>query len=129
MASGYIGDEKLKLNHRFLDVAEEPQRMLLPIEGYEKMPLVSLQEAVDPLVGLLPDSERKAWIAKSNCEMPADESASICLDSMEWEPRDECLYLALNATLRDRSREKLKPWFLYLKLLLTALARLPSLHM
>ncbi|CAF1204673.1 unnamed protein product, partial [Rotaria sp. Silwood1] len=108
--------------------------MLLPIEGYEKMPLVSLEEAVNPLVDFLPDIRRKVWIAKENCESPAnnlscDESASIYLYSMEWKPRDECLYFVLNATLRNKSRDKLIPWFLYLKLLLTALAHLPSLRM
>jgi hypothetical protein len=45
---------------------------------------------------------------------------------MEWEPHEECLYFALNSTLRAEDRRKLKPWFLYLKLILTALARLSS---
>lgn len=45
---------------------------------------------------------------------------------MEWEPHDECLYFALNTTLRAEDRRKLKPWFSYLKLILTALGQLPS---
>ena len=45
---------------------------------------------------------------------------------MEWEPTDQCLCIVLNATLRSKDRQQLKPWFLYLKLFLTALWRLPS---
>ena len=45
---------------------------------------------------------------------------------MEWEPRNECLYYVLNNLLRSANRTKLKPWFSYLKLVLTALHKLPS---
>jgi hypothetical protein len=55
-----------------------------------------------------------------------DESASIVLYSIQWMSHDKCLYFVLNATLRDKNREKLKLWFFYLKLLLTALACRPS---
>ncbi|CAF4201552.1 unnamed protein product [Adineta steineri] len=47
------------------------------------------------------------------------------LYSMDWEPHEECLYFALNAALRTEDRQKLKPWFSYLKLILTALEKLP----
>jgi hypothetical protein len=106
--------------------------MLLPIQGYKKKPLVSLEEAIEPLLSVVPGIKQMAYVAKMKCEKPPadnlsiDESASIMLYSMEWEPQDECLYFVLNATLRAENRQKLKPWFLYLKLILTALARLPS---
>ncbi|CAF4033034.1 unnamed protein product, partial [Adineta steineri] len=48
------------------------------------------------------------------------------LYSMEWEPHEECLSFALNAALRTEDRKELKPWFSYLKLILTALEKLPS---
>jgi hypothetical protein len=48
---------------------------------------------------------------------------------MEWEPHEESLYYIMNRTLRTEEREKLKPWFLYLKLILTALSRLPSISL
>lgn len=134
MASNYDDKQKIRSPARFGDMLDEPQQMLLPIAGYEKMPLLSLDEAVEPLLDLLPDIRRKVWIAKENCERPTpplscDESAAIYLYSMEWEPRDECLYFVLNATLRSKNRAQLKVWFLYLKLFLTALARLPSFRM
>ncbi|CAF4844802.1 unnamed protein product [Rotaria socialis] len=93
---------------RFTDVGELPKRMLAPIEGYETVPLVSLEEAVKPLVDIVPNVERNVYVVKENCQDPedgltTDESASIMLYT-----------------------KHLVPWFLYLRLMLTALARLPS---
>lgn len=73
-----------------------------------------------------------AYVTKMKCNDPPadnlslDESASLMLYSMEWEPQEECLYHVLNATLRSENRKKLTPWFLFFKLILTAFARLPS---
>ncbi len=117
---------------RVSDIAKEPQKMLLPIAGYEDMPLVSLEEAVKPLVPILPRIQSYVYVAKQRCELvPADgltkdESSSIMLYTMGWEPTEKCLYFALNAALRSEDRRKLRPWFSYLKLMLTALFRLPS---
>ncbi|CAF1095310.1 unnamed protein product [Adineta steineri] len=116
---------------RFLDVGQEPRRMLQPIEGYQKMPLVSLEKAVEPIVFCCPDIYRRVFVAISNCENPANgldqnESASIFLYTMEWEPQEECLYYVLNKTLRTENRQKLRPWYSYLKLVLTALQKLPA---
>lgn len=123
----------LEINQRFTDVANEKHDILLPIEGYDKQPLVSLEEAVVPLVSILPDIRRMVYTAKLKCKNPPDgltpdQSASIMLYTMEWKPHTECLYIVLNATLRNAERRLLKPWFLYLKLILTALSRLPSIE-
>jgi len=123
----------LENNFRFTDVLAEKHQILLPIEGHEKMPLVSLEEAVQPLLPILPDIRRKVHTAKLRCKNPADgltpdQSAAIMLYTMEWEPQDQCLYFALNARLRAADRKLLKPWFLYLKLILTGLSRLPSIE-
>jgi hypothetical protein len=114
-------------------VAAENHNVLLPIEGHEKMPLVTLEEAILPLVPILPDIRRKAHTAKQNCKNPADgltsdQSAAIMLYTMEWEPHDQCLYFVLNKHLRTADRNKLKLWSLYLKLILTGLSRLPSIE-
>jgi hypothetical protein len=119
--------------HRVSDVNEEPDAMLLPIEGYERKPLVSLEEAVVPLIQLVTDIKRKAWIAKTRAKNPADgltsdESAAIILYSMEWPEDNQSLYHILNSTLRAEKRSLLKPWFLYLKLVLTGFNKLPSLE-
>jgi hypothetical protein len=132
MASGGGGNELAQRILRITDITQEPHQFLLPISGYEKLPLVPLEIAVEGLVDFLPTIQSYVYVAKQRCEEPADgltqdESAAIMLYSMGWEPLEECLYIVLNATLRSPDRGKLKPWLLYLKLLLNGLYRLPSI--
>ncbi|CAF1654887.1 unnamed protein product, partial [Adineta ricciae] len=119
---------------RMTDIINEPLEFLTPISGYAKMPLVSLEQAIEPLVSILPEVQSNAYVAKQRCKNPADnltqdESASIMLYTMTWEPLEECLYTILNQTLRSANRQqKLKPWYSYLRLFLNALLRLPPLN-
>ena len=119
---------------RFSDVGQEPLKRLMPIRGFEKISVVSLEQAVEPLIPILPKILDYVCVTKGRCQNPPadglslDESVSIMLYSMVWEPREECLFDVLNATLRADDRQKLRPWLLYLKLFLTALSRLPSSH-
>jgi hypothetical protein len=129
MASNNVN--KQKHTHRFSDIVAEPQRMLLPIQGFEKMPLISLEKAVIPLVSLVPDVEQMVWIAKQNRSHPkdgltSDESASIMIYTMEWEPYKKSFYVILNTALRAANYEELKPWFSYLRLIINALQKLPA---
>lgn len=122
-----------KQNQRFSDIVPELRGLLLPIKGYENMPLVSLEESVMPLVVIIPNIHTYVYMAKENSSMSStegltlDESASICLYSMEWEPHDQCFSHVLNQSLRSKDRQKLNSWCLYLKLMLTALSHLPSI--
>ncbi|CAF1306604.1 unnamed protein product [Rotaria sp. Silwood1] len=123
------GDKSISL--RVTDFSSLPKRMLAPIEGYESAPLVSIEDAVKPLVSIVPKVERNVHIVKQNCKNPADgltidESASIMLYTYESMPHEHSLYVILNETLRSEERQKLMPWFRYLRLVLTALTRLPS---
>jgi NAD:arginine ADP-ribosyltransferase len=117
---------------RFSDVAEEPRRMLPPIQGYEDKPLVPLEDAVEPLVDDVPNVQQYTLAAKNGCRNPPadglsiDESASIRLYTMQWRPKEQSLYSVLNKHLRSEDRDDLKKWFLYLKLLITALSKIPS---
>jgi len=134
MASKDVDGNESKHWQRFSDIEAQPCRKLLPIQGYAEMPLVPLEEAVRPLVSIVHDVENMASWAKWKCEDPPsdnltmDQSAAIMLYSMEWEPQQKCLYFVLNTMLRDENRQKLKPWFSYLKLFLTGLSRLPPVH-
>jgi hypothetical protein len=73
---------------RFSDIAKEPLEILMPIGGYEEMPIVPLEIAVEPLISFLPSVESYAFVAKQRCKDPPpddltiDESASIMLYSM-----------------------------------------------
>ncbi|UJR06847.1 hypothetical protein I4U23_011135 [Adineta vaga] len=120
--------------HRFSDVSEEPCTMLPPIEGFKNIPLVSLKEAIIPLLLLVVDVKERAAIALVDAKDPPDnlsldESASIKLYTMECDPYTFSLYYILNSTLRHEDRRELRPWLLYLKLLLTALSHLPSVRL
>ncbi|CAF0860706.1 unnamed protein product [Rotaria sordida] len=103
-----------------------------PIVHFETVSNVSIEASVDPLVSLVPDVKIMVSKAKQKCNGPKDdltidESASIMLYSLEWEPRERSFYVILNNTLRAEDEEKLKPWHLYLKLLVTAFEKLPSI--
>jgi hypothetical protein len=124
------------MNPRYLlGLSDEPKQMLEPIAGYAYEPLLSLEEACEPIINIVPRLPAHIWIAKENSKNPADgltedESAAIRLYTMEWdagpdEPRAS-LYAHLNRTLKLVDRTKLRPWFRYLKLFVTALAKLPS---
>jgi hypothetical protein len=126
------GDDVCAHRLRFGDVADEPLRMLPPIEGYQNMPLVSLEEAVKPLAKHVPGVENAALRAKEKSQKPSehglsvDEHASIRLYTKEWKKREESLYYLLNMNLRSEDRSILKDWFLYLKLIITGLLKIPS---
>ncbi|CAF1084889.1 unnamed protein product [Didymodactylos carnosus] len=124
-----------KHNTRYFDIKNEPITLTSPVEGYQHLPLQSLEIACQSIEHLIPDIQRRVWIAKENCcdretssDLSQDEQGAIRLYTMEWEPNDQCLYALLNNTLRIEDRQKLKPWFSYLKLILTALFKLPSVH-
>ncbi|CAF0884352.1 unnamed protein product [Adineta steineri] len=122
----------IPINHRLLEsIRDEPKRMLVPISGYEKETVKSLEDACEPIKDLF-DHHFKQYItvAKMNSTDPEDkltqdESAAIHLYTMEWAKHDNSLYMKLNQTLRSVDRSKLTPWFKYLKLLLTAFFKLP----
>ena len=133
MASAHTNDVELTNFVRFSDLAEEPLLPFSPTHGYEQMPVVSLEEAIEPLLSIIPDVKIMLSVVQENCheikdDLTVNESASIMLYSLEWEPKEYSLNLILNRTLRDENREKLKPWFLYLKLFMKSLSKLPSIH-
>ncbi|CAF1307504.1 unnamed protein product [Rotaria sp. Silwood1] len=103
-----------------------------PIVRFDIVPNVSIETAVEPLVSLVPNVKEMVSKAKQKCDRPKDgltidESTSIMLYSLEWEPRENSFYIILNNTLRAEDEEKLKPWHPYLKLFVTALEKLPSI--
>lgn len=124
------------INPRYtIGIEDECNEVLQPISGYAKEPLLSLEEACEPLKNLVPRLETYIWVAKQNSKNPTDgltqdESAAIRLYTMEWDSTDSdarsSLYAHLNRTLKQIDRTKLRPWFRFLKLLLTALAKLPA---
>jgi hypothetical protein len=121
------------VNTRLLDAGAERLNALAPLRGYAAEKPVPLKDAVAKLRELVDDVDSRVWTATNRCKNPADtltqdESAAIVLYTIEWDPSHPSLYLVLNRTLRLEDRRKLISWFPYLKLLLTALFKLPSIR-
>jgi hypothetical protein len=102
------------------------------INDYIFSELVSLEKAIQPLAFLVDKINVHAATAKSATkdisssedELTHDEAAAIYLYSMETGARS--LYRVMNFALRENILSRLKSWFLYLKLIHTALNKLPS---
>ena len=116
---------------RFLNVTEELLEILPPIEKLEDTPIVSLDQAIISLEAVVPDIKLMLERIQSVHGTPADvfsrdESNSIWLYTLEWEPSQMSMSNLLNETLRCKDRRKLEPWLPFLRLFLTAFSRLPS---
>lgn len=116
---------------KYRSLSSDEKTQLSVIEGYQHMPLVSLERALEPLKTILPSIQQYVRLAKEKCSNPADgltcdQSAAIMLLTMRWQPWNQCLSVVLNETLNSLDRTKIHLWFLYLKLVITALIRLPS---
>jgi hypothetical protein len=97
-----------------------------PIYGYQHLPILTLEEATEKIILLVPDITDYVTEAKKNCNQNSDllthdESAAIYLYSMPIS-----FFQCLNIALRAENRDTLKPWFAFLKLFITALEKLPS---
>ena len=127
-------DVESKNSVRYSDLIEEPLITLPTISGYEQVPLVSLDEAIEPLLSIVPHIKQMIEMINEKCPieikdgLTKNESMAIMLYSMHWKSKEQSFNLLLNRTLRDDNRERLTPWFLYLKLFLHALNKLPSIH-
>lgn len=98
-----------------------------PIYGYQDVPLLTLEEATEEIIPLVPNVADYVLKAKKKCNrhsalLTKDESAAIYLYSMPI-----LFFSRLNEALGAKNRQALKPWFAFLKLFITALEKLPSI--
>jgi hypothetical protein len=130
-------------DHRIVDIiAQEPNSMvtdisndtrahLTPIVGYADEPLLPLFKACAPLTNIIHNLSFYVQMALNETPeeppdgLTIDESAAIRLYTFEWDGSHRSLYSMLNHTLKKDDRKLLRPYFKYLKLFLTALAKLP----
>ena len=129
--SGHERVARYRKNRRLLLERSIELQKLDPIVGYGQEPLLPLIETCKPLLHIVDDVLHYASIAfKTTSRRPPhgltrDESAAICLYTMEWDDDHNSLYFLLNGTLRMGDRSELQPWFRYLKLFLTGLVKIP----
>jgi hypothetical protein len=114
---------------RFADI--DSINTQLPINDYIFSELVSLEKAVEPLSRIVDKVNIHAAAAKLATQdilledgLTHDEAAAVYLYSMETGPRS--VYRLVNTALQANILSRLKSWFLYLKLIHTALNKLPS---
>eukprot|EP01124_Arcella_intermedia_P029049 TRINITY_DN6042_c0_g1_i3.p1 TRINITY_DN6042_c0_g1~~TRINITY_DN6042_c0_g1_i3.p1 ORF type:complete len:440 (+),score=124.13 TRINITY_DN6042_c0_g1_i3:40-1359(+) len=120
-------------NNRIQDVSNEIGTSLSPIT-LENTPLLSAQASLQPLESLVPDLDTHLFSCSFEIDnldslppgLTRDEAIAVRIYTMEWQDKKESLYYKLNDSLRTASRDTIKPFFFYLKLLLTALSKLPS---
>ena len=119
--------------HRFsrLSIKFSKINPLTYIDGYEKEPFVSLEEALKPFDDEIDQLSKYIKKAKKECNpsskhgLTHDESAAIYIYTMQWKPR--CVYDHSETAWNSKDPStKLKPWFRYLKLLKSAFNKLPD---
>jgi len=143
MDSGNLSHNSMTTNRRVVEtITEEPNLRttniindievdLGPIVGYAEVPLLPLYRACAPLIDILHNLSFYVQMALDETpEQPPDgltidESAAIRLYTIEWNTPHRSLYSMLNRTLKKDDREHLRPYFMYMKLFLTGLAKLP----
>jgi uracil DNA glycosylase len=116
---------------RLQEVKEETREALPPIQGVLAAAPLTFADAMGPLApsvaGLEFYVKRSLQYGQQNSGTPtssglsADEIAAVFLYTTE-----SAFYRRLNHALRDADREKVKPYFGYLRLLLSALGKLKS---
>ncbi|CAF3691272.1 unnamed protein product [Rotaria sp. Silwood1] len=112
-------------------IVDDSPKDLLPIIDYALEPLLPLRDACLPLSSIVSELESYVELAldksrQPNDDLTQDELAAIYLYTVEWRSGQISLYTILNKALRNTSdRDELRPWYKYLKLFLTALAKLP----
>lgn len=116
---------------RFTYVDYQPKR-LSPIYKYRTCRLLSLRQALIPILSEIHQLNEYIEIAERHCHYPSEhgldlnESACIYLYTMDW--GEESLYRVFNRALRAEDQLAIEPWYGYIKLFDTALRKLPNLR-
>ena len=115
-------------NSRFVNntLPKSQEASYNPVSDYEHLPVLRLETVVENISHVVPDVASYVSTAKNKCNRDStlltwDESAAIYLYTMPVP-----FYSTLNIALRAENRQLLHPWLAYLKLLMTALEKLPS---
>ncbi|CAF5159004.1 unnamed protein product, partial [Rotaria magnacalcarata] len=130
MAHNKIDFPKANLNRKDRFVDQNVSQLLeinrMPIGEYLNCPLCTLEESVISIVSSIPTLRTIVCQAKTFCNktsklLTADESGAIYLYTMPT-----VFYKQLNQALREQNREALKPWFSFIRLIMSGLEKLPD---
>lgn len=120
-----------RYNLRFVDNERCKSKRQERFEDFKTHRLVSLDEAIQPLIDIVVGIQEMVSIIKNKCQNPkdglsVDQSAAIMLYTYESKVHENSLYFILNQTLRFQQKQALKRWLPYLRLITHALDLLPS---
>ena len=116
---------------RFFDYPDQPEKITRSSIDFNSIPLVSLEEAVQPLVDQIPSLDQMLQLvqrkySQSTSNLSRDESASILLYTLEWTSKETSFYYIFNRKLSSNDSSELESWYLYMKLFATSLSKLPK---
>jgi uracil DNA glycosylase len=134
-SAGRMGDfiaQTMELHKFYLDrlqgVKDEGKEELPAIAGVLATPLMNFADAVRPVIQLLPGLDPHV---RRSSEFAQKKTGSATGDLSEHEmaalflyTTESRFYRAMNASLRDANRSRIKPYFGYLRLFLSALSKL-----
>lgn len=122
-----------KHHFRFFDLIGEPKEIFQSInDDYQQVSLVTLEEAIEPLLDFIPEVKDMIKLVKDKCQqmktnLSIDELASIMLYTLEWLPKENSFYYIFNRKLQSSNQNELISCYSYLKLLSTSLSKLSKL--
>lgn len=117
---------------RFVYFHNQSKQFYEYMNDYQSIPLVSLEQAVIPLLKSIPRIYQMVELVKEKChslktssDLSTNELASIMLYTLEWTPKISSFYYILNRALSSNDPNQLKDWYSYIKLFSTSLEKLP----
>ncbi|MFE6935050.1 ADP-ribosyltransferase domain-containing protein [Streptomyces sp. NPDC057699] len=123
----------MELHQLYLDrlAGVKDEGLVLPaITGVFDTPLLEFQEAVGPVVSLLPGIDRHAGrsyeFGKRRADEEVGELSADAVAALHLYTCESAFYREINAVLRSPDRTKVVPYLPYLRLLFSAVSRLPA---
>ncbi|CAF0973190.1 unnamed protein product [Adineta ricciae] len=116
---------------RFTETNAPPNNVALPTD-YLNEPLTTLEGSLKNMHSRLDDLDKHIINAKAQFNssiahnLTRDEAAAIYLYTLEWPSNGISLYTIFNQDLRTKDNSKIKHWLPFLKLLMTAMNKMPS---
>ncbi|MFJ2290252.1 ADP-ribosyltransferase domain-containing protein [Streptomyces sp. NPDC087894] len=123
----------MELHQLYLDrlAGVKDEGLVLPaITGVFDTPLLEFQEAVGPVVSLLAGIDRHVGrsyeFGKRRADEEAGELSADAVAALHLYTCESAFYREINAVLRSPDRTKVVPYLPYLRLLFSAVSRLPA---
>ncbi|MFJ8918449.1 Uracil-DNA glycosylase [Streptomyces sp. LamerLS-316] len=123
----------MELHQLYLDrlAGVKDEGLVLPaITGVFDTPLLEFQEAVEPVVSLLAGIDRHVGrsyeFGKRRADEEAGELSADAVAALHLYTCESAFYREINAVLRSPDRTKVVPYLPYLRLLFSAVSRLPA---